>query len=98
MNDALSSGMYVHVRKMLHHMPAPDVAFLLESTPAKSRAVLWQLIDPEFHGDVLEELSEDVRNGIIRQMVPEKLADALEDMDTDDLAELLRGLPDTIFQ
>ncbi|WP_232849965.1 magnesium transporter [Bowmanella yangjiangensis] len=97
-NDALSSGMYVHVRKMLHHMPAPDVAFLLESTPAKSRAVLWQLIDPEFHGDVLEELSEDVRNGIIRQMVPEKLADALEDMDTDDLAELLRGLPDTIFQ
>ncbi|WP_088330516.1 magnesium transporter [Lacimicrobium sp. SS2-24] len=97
-NNALSSGMYVHVRKMLHHMPAPDVAFLLESTPAKSRAVLWQLIDPEFHGDILEELSEDVRNGIIRQMMPEKLADALEDMDTDDLAELLRGLPDAIFQ
>jgi magnesium transporter len=97
-NSALSSGMYVHVRKMLHHMPAPDVAFLLESTPAKSRAVLWQLIDPEFHGDILEELSEDVRNGIIRQMMPEKLADALEDMDTDDLAELLRGLPDAIFQ
>lgn len=97
-NNALSSGMYVHVRKMLHHMPAPDVAFLLESTPARSRAVLWQLIDPEFHGDILEELSEDVRNGIIRQMMPEKLADALEDMDTDDLAELLRGLPDAIFQ
>ncbi|AWL12968.1 Magnesium transporter MgtE [Saliniradius amylolyticus] len=97
-NEALSSGMYVHVRKMLHHMPAADVAFLLESSPSKTRAVLWQLIDPDFHGDVLEELSEDVRNGIIRQMMPEKLAGALEDMDTDDLAELLRGLPDTIFQ
>lgn len=35
-NNALSSGMYVHVRKMLHHMPAPDVAFLLESTPLKA--------------------------------------------------------------
>ena len=97
-NEALGSGMYVHVRKMLQHMPPADVALLLESSPTKSRAVLWQLLDPDFHGDVLEELSEDVRNGIIRTMVPEKLAEALEDMDTDDLAELLHGLPDKVVQ
>lgn len=97
-NDALGSGMYVHVRKMLQHMPPADFALLLESTPAKSRAVLWQLLDPDFHGDVLEELSEDVRNGIISHMVPETLAEALEDMDTDDLAELLHGLPGKVVQ
>lgn len=95
-NDALSSGMYVHVRKMLQHMPSADIALLLESTPSKSRGVLWQLLDPDFHGDVLEELSEDVRNGIMRHMVPETLADALEDLDTDDLAEMLHGLPDKV--
>lgn len=97
-NAALGSGMYVHVRKMLQHMPSADVALLLESSPSKSRAVLWQLIDPDFHGDVLEELSEEVRNGIISHMVPEKLAEALEDMDTDDIAELLHGLPDKVVQ
>ena len=97
-NAALGSGMYVHVRKMLQHMPPADVALLLESSPSKSRAVLWQLIDPDFHGDVLEELSEEVRNGIMSHMVPERLAEALEDMDTDDIAELLHGLPDKVVQ
>lgn len=97
-NAALGSGMYVHVRKMMQHMPPADVALLLESSPARSRAVLWQMIDPDYHSDVLEELSEDVRNGIIRNMVPEKLAEVLEEMDTDDLAELLNGLPDKVVQ
>lgn len=97
-NESLASGMFVHVRKMLHSMPACDIALLLESSPSKSRNELWQFIDADFHGDVLEELSEDVRNGIIRQMVPEKVVDALEDMDTDDLAETLSSLPESVSQ
>ncbi|WJG08872.1 magnesium transporter [Aliiglaciecola sp. LCG003] len=95
-NQALSSGRFVHVHKVLHDMPASDIALLLESTPTKSRYELWQMLDPDFYGDVLEELSEDVRNGIIGQMVPEKVVDALEDMDIDDLAETLSSLPQSV--
>lgn len=95
---ALSAGKYVSVRKVLHETPAPDVALLLESSPTKTRDDLWQLIDPDFHGDVLEELSEDVRNGIIAKMMPDTVVDALEDMDTDDLAETLSTLPDEVLQ
>jgi magnesium transporter len=97
-NAALSSGMFVHVRRMLQHMVPCDIALLLESSPPKSRNILWQLVDMEVYGDVLEELSEDVRNGLISQMNPQKLADATGTMDDDDLAEVLRGLPDTIYQ
>lgn len=97
-NESLANGMFVHVRKTLLSMPACDIALLLESSPSKSRNELWKLIDADFHGDVLEELSEDVRNGIIRQMVPEKVVDALEDMDTDDLAETLSSLPESVSQ
>jgi magnesium transporter len=71
---------------------------MLESTPSKDRSVLWKLIDTDFHSDVLEELSEDVRNGIMSEMMPEKLADALEEMDTDDMAEMLSGLPSKVYQ
>jgi magnesium transporter len=39
-----------------------------------------------------------VRNGIISKMVPSSVVDALEDMDTDDLAETLSSLPDTVLQ
>ena len=95
---ALSSGMFVHVRFMLAHMPACDIAHLLESCPHKSRAILWQLVDPDLQGETLEELSEDVRNGIIAQMEPALIAAAMEEMDDDDLAEVLRSLPDTVYQ
>ncbi|MFT5676301.1 MAG: magnesium transporter [Paraglaciecola sp.] len=92
-NDALADGLFVQVQQMLQTIPACDVALLLESSRTKVRTEIWQLIEPVAYSDVLEELSEDVRNGIIHHMLPEKLADALEEMDTDDLVETLSSLP-----
>ncbi|MDP7593566.1 MAG: magnesium transporter [Litorilituus sp.] len=97
-NEALASGMFVYVRKLLQQRPAYDLALILESSPAKNRLVLWQLIDADFHGEVLEELSEEVRKGILKGMRPEKLAAAAEGMDVDDIAEVLRTLPDRDYQ
>lgn len=98
LNAALSAGRFVSVRKMLHELPPSDVALILESSPTKTRDELWDLIDADFHGDVIEELSEDVRNRIISKMIPANVVDALEDMDTDDLAETLSSLPDEVLQ
>jgi len=97
-NEALGSGMFVYVRKLLQNMPAYDLALILESSPNKSRTILWQLIDHDHHGDVLEELNEEVRKGILKNIRPEKLAAVAEGMDVDDLAEVLRTLPDSIYQ
>lgn len=97
-NAALADGMYVAARRMLHNMPACDIALLLESSPPKSRAIVWKLVDVDEHGEILEELSEEVQKSIVRQMAPEKLAAATEGMDTDDLAYVLRGLPDQVYQ
>ncbi len=96
--EALGSGMFVYVRKLLQDMPAYDLALILESSPRKSRSVLWQLIDPDNHGEVLEELNEEVRKGILKNIRPEKLASVVEGMDVDDLAEVLRTLPDSVYQ
>ena len=97
-NAALADGMYVAARRMLHNMPACDVALLLESSPPKNRAIVWKLVDVDEHGEILEELSEEVQKSIIRQMAPERLAAATEGMDTDNLAYVLRGLPDQVYQ
>jgi len=97
-NEALGSGMFVYVRKLLQNMPAYDLALILESSTAKSRPVLWQLIDADHHGEVLEELNEEVRKGILKSMRPEKLAAVAEGMDIDDLAEVLRTLPDSVYR
>ena len=97
-NKALGSGMFVYVRKLLQNMPAYDLALILQSSPSKSRTVLWQLIDHDHHGEVLEELNEEVRKGILKKMHPEKLAEVAEGMDVDDLAEVLRTLPDSVYR
>lgn len=94
---SFNAGALVRVRKLLHDIPPGDTALLLESSPSKTRYELWKMLDADFHGDVLEELSEDVRNGIIGTMMPESVVDALEDMDTDDLAETLSTLPNDIL-
>lgn len=97
-NEALDGGMFVHVRRMMHSMPACDVALLLESSPPKGRTILWQLADPDQHGEILEELSEDVKDSLIRLMDAETVAAAIEGMDTDDLAYVLGSLPNSIYR
>ncbi len=95
-SDALEQGRFVHVRRQLQEMEPEDIAHLLESSPRKSRDILWQLTDPEDYGEILDKLSEDVKDGLVSKMAPEKLAEATEGMDTDDLAYVLRSLPDGI--
>lgn len=95
-SNALDSGMFVHVRRLLQDMEPEDIAHLLEASPRKSRHVLWQLTDPEDYGEILDELSEDVKDGIVSQMAPESIVEATEGMEIDDVAYVLRSLPDDI--
>lgn len=95
-SEALENGRFVHVRRQLQDMEPEDIAHLLEASPRKSREVLWQLTDPEDYGEILDELNEDVKDALVSKMAPEKLAEATEGMDTDDVAYVLRSLPDNL--
>lgn len=97
LTQALSGGMFVHVRSMLNDMAASDIAFILESLPSRARQVLWQLIDQTHTGAILDELNEELKDQFISQMSPELVAKAAESMDTDALAYILRSLPDSVF-
>ncbi|QFI39753.1 magnesium transporter [Moritella marina ATCC 15381] len=98
MNEALDSGMFVHVKRMLNQTPPCDIALLLESSPPAGRKVLWRLTDSEMQGEILDELNEDAKTSILKLMDTESLVAATEGLDTDDLANILRSLPDSIYQ
>lgn len=97
-NTAINDGMFVRVRNMLDSMAANDIAVLLHASTPKSRTVLWQLIDSSIQGEVLEELSEEVRNPILRSMTPESVAEAAVNLDDDDFSEVLRSMPDKVYK
>ena len=97
-NKALESGMFVLARSIIEKMPACDVALLLESSPPANRKVLWKLTDHDQQGEILEELNEDAKDGIISLMDATNLVAVTEGMDTDDLAYILRGIPNSLYQ
>ena len=89
-------GSLVETRHLLASLRAPEVANLLESTPPKVRWVLWGLLDDEEGTQVLSHLHEDVLHEFLDSMNTERLAAAAGELETDDFADLLQQLPDTI--
>ncbi|MBT8448343.1 MAG: magnesium transporter, partial [Gammaproteobacteria bacterium] len=53
-NDALDTGAYARVKRLQQQLSASDFADLMESSPPKARALLWNTLAPEERGEVLE--------------------------------------------
>ncbi len=96
LNKALSSGTFIQARQMLNSIPSAEIAHLCESQPPATRKLLWTLIDESQQADVLQELSEDIRNEFINSIGEEALFNMVVDLETDDLADMLQQLPSTI--
>lgn len=89
-------GSLRRAQRMINSLHAAEIASLLESLPPAKREIVWGFVDPEFEGDVLVELNDEVRNDLIGGMDAEELVAAIEDMEVDDLADLLADLPEAV--
>ena len=98
LQERLNSGRMRSARIMVNSLYPSEVARLLESLPLKERAMLWEIVDSDMEGDVLVELAEEVRDGLIESMRTQDLIAAAEGMEVDDLADLLADLPETVTQ
>ena len=96
LNEALDSGSLYHVRQMIKTLPTAGIAHLLESSPPKARNVLWQLIDKDAEGEVLQYLNEDLQNEILSDLNAEEVAELTEGLETDDVADILQQLPQQV--
>ncbi|MEW6354400.1 MAG: magnesium transporter [Pseudomonadota bacterium] len=96
LSAALHSGKLLPLRKMLNGLHPAEIANLLESLPLEQRKLVWELIDPEHEGDVLLHVNDAVRATLIREMDAHELVAATEGLDTDDLADILHDLPETV--
>ncbi|NCF24739.1 MAG: magnesium transporter [Gammaproteobacteria bacterium] len=96
LREKLDSGRMRSARLMVHSLRPAEIARLLESLPLQERALLWEMVSAEDEGDVLVELSDEVRDGLIEDMRTEELIAATAGMDFDDLADLLADLPEAV--
>jgi magnesium transporter len=96
LTHALDSGAFVDVRRMLNGLPPADVAHLLQSSPPKFRHILWKMIEENNEGEVLNELSDELRLDFLSEMEVPKVAELIEGLEDDDVADILQQLPDRI--
>ena len=59
------------------------------------RSRLIRLYDREFDGDILSELDESIREEVIGVLTPQVLAEAVRDLDSDDVVDLVEDLRET---
>lgn len=95
---ALDAGTLTPVRKMLNALLPGEIAHLLESMPPTERELVWNLVDPSHEGEVLVELVDEVRAGLIQNMDTAELVAATEGLEADDMADLIQDLPATVTQ
>ena len=96
LSRAIDSGSLYQVRQMIKTLPTAGIAHLLESSPPKTRGVLWQLIDRDAEGEVLQYLNEEMQHDILSTLDAEQVYELTEGLETDDLADILQQLPQQV--
>jgi magnesium transporter len=98
LREKLDSGRMRSAQMLIGSLHPSELARLLESLPLRERAVIWEMVDPENEGDVLVELADEVRDGLIEGMPTDELMVAIDGMELDDLADLIADLPEALTQ
>lgn len=98
LHEALDSGNLDVVQSLLNELHPAEIANLLESLPSEQRPEVWEQVNPEFEGDVLVHVNDNVRATLMREMESHELVAATEGLETDDLADLLPEMPEEVIQ
>ncbi|OUR85693.1 magnesium transporter [Methylophaga sp. 42_8_T64] len=96
--EALQSGRFERMRRLLASLHPAETAHLLESLPPEERRICWPVINPDLRGEVLSYIGDDVRADLMTNMDTADLISATEDLDADDVADILQDLPDHVMR
>lgn len=80
------------LQSLMDPLHPADIADLLEQVNAFDRTRLIRLYDKDFDGEILSELDEGLRAEVVGVLKPQVLRDAVRDLDSDDVVDLVEDL------
>ncbi|MBO9405965.1 magnesium transporter [Shimia sp. R9_1] len=89
---AIEAGDRATLLDLMEPLHAADIADLLEQINAFDRRRLVQLYGAEFDGEILSELDEGLREDVMNVLRPDVLAEAVRDLESDDIVDLVEDL------
>ncbi len=90
--EAVELGDAARVTELLDPLHAADIADILEQIGPDDRRALIALWSGQIDGEILSELEETVREEVIAVLPPEVLAEAVRELESDDVVDLLEDL------
>jgi magnesium transporter len=96
LDNSIDSVTLNQVRHTLNNLAPPDIAHQLEIAPPKYRHILWELVESQVSGEVLQDLSDDIQLEFLNKMDGAEVALLTEGLDVDDIVDILQQLPDRV--
>ena len=90
--ESVDAGDRVGVLALIADLHVADLADLTEQIDSEHRRRFIDLVWAEIDHELLVEVEEGVRDEILAFLAPEKLAEAVKDLETDDVVYLLEDL------
>ena len=97
LDNAIDSITLNQVRHTLNNLSPPDIAHQLEIAPPKYRHILWELVDSDVSGEVLQDLSDEIQLEFLEKMDGAEVASITEGLNVDDIVDILQQLPDRVI-
>lgn len=95
--DLLDTDTLLSIQNLITALHPAEIAHLLGSLKPNDRKRVWNLVPSKLVGEVLIELNDEVRNGLIKATDAVALIDGTEALESDDLVDLLKDFPEVIL-
>jgi magnesium transporter len=92
--DASDAGDGLRLRSLLEDLHPADVADLMGFLTTEHRAVVVLWLPPDLLADTLPELDDGIREEVLERVPHLTLAEALQELDSDDAAAVVEDLED----
>ena len=84
--------------EMLAQFHPADIADLLESLEEEKKRAVFQKLNTEVASEVISYLSEFSQEQILSELSHRRLGQIVDEMDSDDAADLLTGMPEEVVE
>jgi magnesium transporter len=80
----------------LHELYAADIAIIFNQLDVNEARYLYDLLDEQMAADVLLEVDDDKRERLLSTFSTKEIAEQLDNMESDDAADVINELPEEI--
>ena len=78
---------------LLSELHYADIAEIMEELDDNQASYIFSILDSEKTADVLLEISEELREKILKRLSAKEIAEEIDELDTDDAADIIAELP-----